>query len=112
MLFIFFTAVAGLTIPVAKHWSIKPIIDTKRNHFFEKYQPLLHIAEGCAAFPAVSAEGVVSAGLKTSGPPFGDCQNSVGQVYARLGSFSTKVCILYAWYFPKEQPPSKSISVY
>ena len=45
-----------------------------------------------------------SEGLKNTGSPTGKCDDSDGQVYSRATEIDGKLAIMYAWYFPKDQP--------
>ncbi|PWN52003.1 NPP1-domain-containing protein [Violaceomyces palustris] len=67
-----------------------------------KFAPQLKIINGCAAFPAVQANGDVSGGLQPTGSSNGDCESSTGQVYARSSSYNGAWAIMYSWYWPKD----------
>lgn len=43
-------------------------------------------------------------GLKPTGSPTGKCGGNKGQVYVRAKQLEDKYAIMYAWYFPKNQP--------
>jgi hypothetical protein len=47
---------------------------------------------------------VYSEGLKNTGSPNGKCGSNDGQVYSRATEVDGKLAIMYAWYFPKDQP--------
>lgn len=47
---------------------------------------------------------VYSGGLKQTGPINGKCSQSTGQLYVRSGNHRNRFGILYAYYFPKEEP--------
>ncbi|KAE8981363.1 hypothetical protein PF010_g22703 [Phytophthora fragariae] len=70
-----------------------------------KYKPRLHVSYGCQPYPAVQADGAVSAGLRGTGPANGECTGSTlgSQVYARSDWYKDKWAIMYAWYLPKGQ---------
>ncbi|KAE8374208.1 necrosis inducing protein [Aspergillus bertholletiae] len=70
------------------------------------YQPDLYVVNGCVPFPAVDAEGNTNAGLAPSGDPSGDCSSSTGQIYVRGGTYGDYYAVMYAWYFPKDEPSS------
>ena len=88
-----------------------------------KYKPTLKVVNGCVPFPAVDAEGnvsyvglllltvpdakpVIRGGLAPTGDPSGGCSSSVGQVYARATTFNNQFAIMYAWFWPKDEPAS------
>lgn len=76
---------------------------------FRLYQPFLKIDEGCVPFAAVNAQGDVSGGLEADGlsGKSGCDEPTNSQVYVRLGTHSgpdAKQGLMYAWFFPKEQP--------
>ena len=48
----------------------------------------------------------ISAGLKPTGPTNGDCTNSTGQIYSRASAYNGSYAIMYAWYWPKDEPIS------
>ncbi|GMF15999.1 unnamed protein product [Phytophthora lilii] len=79
----------------------EPTTDSEKSAV--KYKPQLHISYGCHPYPAVQADGSVSAGLKWSGVADGDCKGSGlgSQVYSRSDWYEDKWAILYTWYFPK-----------
>ncbi|KAK2685152.1 hypothetical protein QWA68_016432 [Fusarium oxysporum] len=94
---------------VVNHDSLNPIPKTIRNDkvgaAIDRWQPLLHIADGCQPYTAVDANGNVSGGLQDSGSKTGGCKDtSKGQTYARAGMHNGKLAIMYAWYWPKDQP--------
>ncbi|KAE8356814.1 necrosis inducing protein-domain-containing protein [Aspergillus coremiiformis] len=70
------------------------------------YQPHLYVANGCVPFPAVDAEGNTNAGLKPTGDSHGHCSKSTGQIYVRGAPYGGHYGLLYAWYFPKDEPSS------
>ncbi|GMF12903.1 unnamed protein product [Phytophthora lilii] len=81
----------------------EPTTDSEKTAI--KYKPQLHISYGCHPYPAVQADGSVSAGLKWAGWADGDCKGSDlgSQVYSRSDWYKDKWAIMYAWYFPKGQ---------
>ncbi|GMF12889.1 unnamed protein product [Phytophthora lilii] len=83
----------------------EPTTDSEKTAI--KYKPQLHISDGCHPYPAVQANGSVSAGLKWAGWADGDCKGSGlgSQVYSRSDWFRGKWAIMYAWYFSKGRQP-------
>ncbi|KAG7397226.1 hypothetical protein PHYBOEH_001104 [Phytophthora boehmeriae] len=74
-----------------------------------RFKPALDVVDGCNPYPAVNAAGETSAGLKASGSPSGDCKGHIGsQIYGRAGWYSDLWAIMYAWYFPKTNIPSRT----
>lgn len=45
-----------------------------------------------------------SEGLSPTGDPAGDCTSSTGQIYTRSSSANGAFAIMYAWYWPKDEP--------
>ncbi|KAG7377736.1 hypothetical protein PHYBOEH_000705 [Phytophthora boehmeriae] len=77
-----------------------PVTDSEKAGV--KFKPELHILTGCVPYPAVSAAGEITGGLKGTGgtsgcegPPLG------AQIYGRAGWQNDVWAIMYAWYFPK-----------
>ncbi|KAI1030695.1 hypothetical protein LB503_012995 [Fusarium chuoi] len=71
----------------------------------DRWQPLLHIADGCQPYTAVDTNGNVNGGLQDSGSKTGGCKDTrKGQTYARAAIHNGKLAIMYAWYWPKDQP--------
>ncbi|WP_366290945.1 NPP1 family protein [Paenibacillus sp. AN1007] len=70
----------------------------------KRFQPFLKVYHGCVPFPAVDAQGNTSAGLATSGSHNGGCSSNLGQVYSRSAWHNGVWAIMYAWYFPKDNP--------
>ncbi|OWZ05480.1 Necrosis inducing protein NPP1 [Phytophthora megakarya] len=110
-----FAAIASLIVVQAAvtsidHDKVKPFTQPKpttdSDQAAVKYKPLLTVSYGCQPYPAVQANGAVSAGLKGNGPIDGDCTNPPlgSQVYARSGRYKDKWAIMYAWYLPKGKP--------
>ncbi|KAH6972771.1 necrosis and ethylene inducing peptide [Ilyonectria sp. MPI-CAGE-AT-0026] len=94
---------------VVNHDSLNPIGKTIQGgaigSAIDKFQPLLHIAHGCQPYTAVDKQGNTSGGLQDSGTTAGGCKDtSKGQTYARARVFNGKLAIMYAWYWPKDQP--------
>ncbi|EGZ20226.1 necrosis inducing-like protein NPP1 type [Phytophthora sojae] len=73
-----------------------------------KLKPRLFINNGCHLHPAVNANGDTSGGLKPKGSPEGGCRGSGSgsQVYryGRSTWYNGVWAIMYAWYFPKDEP--------
>ncbi|KAK7061097.1 hypothetical protein VNI00_000833 [Paramarasmius palmivorus] len=69
-----------------------------------RFQPQLHIGNGCYSYPAVDAQGNWSGGLKPTGAPSAACKDtSKGQTYVRSTSYKGKTAFVYAWYMPKDE---------
>lgn len=81
----------------------QPIPTTDSDKAAVKYKPQLLVSYGCHPYPAVQADGSVSAGLRGSGPIDGEREGSSlgSQVYARSDWYKDKWAIMYAWYPPK-----------
>ncbi|PCD22084.1 hypothetical protein AU210_015884 [Fusarium oxysporum f. sp. radicis-cucumerinum] len=99
---------------VVNHDSLNPIPKTiqpgRIGDAIDRWQPLLHIADGCQPYTAVDKDGNVSGGLQDSGSRTGGCRDtSKGQTYARATMHNGKLAILYAWYWPKDQPASGNV---
>ncbi|KAL3664371.1 hypothetical protein V7S43_010694 [Phytophthora oleae] len=82
----------------------KPTTDSEKAAV--KYKPQLLVSYGCHPYPAVQADGSVSAGLRGSGPMDGECQGPAlgSQVYSRSDWYKDKWAIVYSWYLPKGKP--------
>ncbi|OHE93840.1 necrosis inducing protein [Colletotrichum orchidophilum] len=112
---------------VVAHDSLSPLPTRVQNNGIGKsivrFNPLLHIAHGCQPYPAVNDAGDTrwapirslqgytrlmlgtSGGLSPTGTSSGGCRDtSKGQTYARGAWYRGKYAILYAWFFPKDQP--------
>ncbi|GMF25609.1 unnamed protein product [Phytophthora lilii] len=79
-----------------------------------KFKPQLKITNGCHPYPAVQANGSVSAGLKwTFLGRSGDCEGSPlgSQVYSRSAWHRDVWAIMYAWYFPKGRQATGGIGI-
>jgi hypothetical protein len=97
---------AALAYNVIDHDQVQPIY-TGASDLELYYQPRLAIADkGCDPYPAVDANGHVSGGLAPDGSSDGDCTRSVGQVYSRYTRYDNKCAIMYAWFMPKDMPPT------
>ncbi|MFC0214630.1 NPP1 family protein [Paenibacillus chartarius] len=70
------------------------------------FQPTLKVTNGCVPFPAVDAQGNTSGGLSPTGGSDAGCSSSTGQVYSRSTWYNGVWAIMYAWYFPKDEPSS------
>ncbi|KAK1942627.1 hypothetical protein P3T76_006126 [Phytophthora citrophthora] len=92
------------------HDTVKPFSQPKPKTDSEKaavkFKPQLLVSYGCHPYPAVQADGSVSAGLKGSGPVDGECGGSDlgSQVYSRSDWYKDKWAIMYTWYLPKGRP--------
>ncbi|EGZ08295.1 necrosis inducing-like protein NPP1 type [Phytophthora sojae] len=77
-----------------------------------KFKPFLEVSYGCEPYPAVSANGSVSASLKWTGKNDGDCEGSAlgSQVYSRSDWYKDKWAMMYAWYFPKGWQGASTVS--
>ncbi|KAG1702254.1 hypothetical protein DVH05_010044 [Phytophthora capsici] len=109
------SAVAALVAVQAEvtyidHDTVKPFPQPKPKTDSEKaavkYKPQLLVSYGCHPYPAVQADGSVSAGLKGTGPAAGECGGSAlgSQVYSRSDWYKDKWAIMYSWYLPKGRP--------
>ncbi|PNH48330.1 hypothetical protein VD0004_g235 [Verticillium dahliae] len=99
--------------PKVNHDSINPVRDTlgPNGDMIRKFQPLLHIAHGCQPYSAVNTRGEVNAGLQDSGTTAGGCkETSKGQTYARSMTLNGQFGIMYAWYWPKDQPADGNLA--
>ncbi|XP_014550634.1 hypothetical protein COCVIDRAFT_114971 [Bipolaris victoriae FI3] len=94
---------------VVNHDSLNPIRTRLQpgaiGRAIERFQPLLHIAHGCQPYTAVDDNGNTSGGLQDTGSTDGGCRDrNKGQTYARAAWHRGKFAIMYAWYWPKDQP--------
>ncbi|OJJ45129.1 hypothetical protein ASPZODRAFT_100336 [Penicilliopsis zonata CBS 506.65] len=80
--------------------------DNTTGDVYLAYQPYLYVINGCVPFPAVNAEGETNAGLKPTGAQDGDCSSNTGQIYVRGTEYGDYYALMYAWYFPKDEPSS------
>ncbi|EPQ27597.1 uncharacterized protein PFL1_04735 [Pseudozyma flocculosa PF-1] len=69
-----------------------------------RFNPSLHVGNGCYPYAAVQANGDWSGGLAPTGAPSAACkdQTKPGQVYVRSKWYRGKWAIVYSWYFPKD----------
>ncbi|KAF9694266.1 hypothetical protein EKO04_008081 [Ascochyta lentis] len=100
---------------VVAHDSLKPIPTRVQSgvvgRAIERFAPLLHIAHGCQPYTAVDDAGNTSGGLQDTGNVSAGCRDqSKGQLYARATWHKEKFAILYAWYFPKDQPNAGNVA--
>ncbi|KAH6652756.1 necrosis inducing protein [Truncatella angustata] len=77
---------------------------TTAGTLYLKYKPFLYRLNGCVPYPAVDASGNTNEGLSPTGDPAGDCTSSTGQIYTRSESANGAFAIMYAWYWPKDEP--------
>ncbi|KAK1456408.1 necrosis- and ethylene-inducing protein and ethylene inducing peptide [Colletotrichum melonis] len=97
------------------HDSLNPVVDTlgPNGNVIKKFQPLLHIAHGCQPYPAVNKNNQIregSGGLQDTGTTSGGCKDgNKGQTYARSMTLNGKFGIMYAWYWPKDQPADGNV---
>jgi len=100
-------AAVSADVNMIDHDTVQPFVQveptTNSEKLAVKYKPQLHISYGCHPYPAVNANGSVSAGLKWAGWADGECKGSGlgSQVYSRSDWYEDKWAIMYAWYFPK-----------
>ncbi|PNP75965.1 hypothetical protein FNYG_10523 [Fusarium nygamai] len=91
---------------IVNHDSLNPLEKTIEKGAIgaaiDRWQPLLHIADGCQPYIAVGTNGNVN---YDSGSKTGGCKDtSKDQTYARAAVHNGKLAIMYAWYWPKDQP--------
>ncbi|KAH7046044.1 necrosis and ethylene-inducing protein [Macrophomina phaseolina] len=94
---------------VVAHDSLSPLPEAIRSGTegdgIKRFEPLLHIAHGCQPYPAVNEAGDTSGGLQDTGSHAGGCRDETkGQTYVRAAWHNGRFCIMYAWYWPKDQP--------
>ncbi|KAM0330483.1 hypothetical protein ACHAQA_003427 [Verticillium albo-atrum] len=76
-----------------------------------KFNPRLHIANGCQPYTAVNDAGDTSGGLQDSGNISAGCRDqSKGQTYARAKVVNGQLAIMYAFYMPKDQPIAGNVA--
>ncbi|PSN65306.1 necrosis-and ethylene-inducing protein-like protein 1 precursor [Corynespora cassiicola Philippines] len=97
------------TRAVVNHDSLNPVRTRLQSgaigRSIERFTPLMHIAHGCQPYTAVDDAGNTSGGLQDSGTSSGGCRDtSKGQIYARAAWHGGRFAIMYAWYWPKDQP--------
>ncbi|CAD6445752.1 b29d4030-e5d4-4845-8046-44addc3524ed [Sclerotinia trifoliorum] len=75
-----------------------------------RFEPYIHIAHGCQPYSAVDGNGNTSGGLQDTGNVAAGCSDpNKGQTYVRGGWSGGKYGIMYAWYFPKDQPAAGNV---
>ncbi|KAF5963177.1 NPP1 domain-containing protein [Fusarium bulbicola] len=84
---------------VVNHDSLNPVKKTIEGGAIgaaiHRWQPLLHIADGCQPYTAVDTNGKVSGGLQDSGSKTGGCKDTTkGQTYARAAMHNGKLAII------------------
>ncbi|KAL1638686.1 hypothetical protein SLS58_008718 [Diplodia intermedia] len=94
------------TVP---HDSLNPLPEAIRTGTegdgIKRFAPQLHIAHGCQPYTAVNDAGDTSGGLQDTGSSTGGCRDTTkGQTYTRGAWHNGRFGIMYAWYFPKDQP--------
>ncbi|KAG7399902.1 hypothetical protein PHYBOEH_007588 [Phytophthora boehmeriae] len=101
------TAIGAATI---EHDKVQPFAQPHPVTISEKvairFKPSLAVEGGCHPYPAVNAAGEINGGLKPSGSPSGGCEKPKlgSQIYGRAGWHNDLWAIMYAWYFPKDDP--------
>lgn len=101
-----FASGSVLAYNVINHYQVQPIY-TGASDLEKYYQPRLSIGDkGCDPYPAVDANGNVSAGLAPRGSSNGECTTSVGQIYSRYANYYGECAVMYSWFMPKDMPPS------
>ncbi|KAJ3469655.1 hypothetical protein MRS44_003720 [Fusarium solani] len=102
---------------IVPHDSIGPVLPKtqggKIGNAMERFQPFLHIAHGCQPYTASNEQvdiSVGSGGLQDSGNPSAGCRDrNKGQTYVRGAWHKGKFGLMYAWYFPKDQPNAGNV---
>ncbi|RAL62499.1 hypothetical protein DID88_005064 [Monilinia fructigena] len=75
-----------------------------------KFEPFLLISHGCQPYSAVDGNGNTSGGLQDTGNVSAGCRDMTkGQTYVRGGWHGNRYGIMYAWYFPKDQPAAGNV---
>ncbi|KAF3004404.1 hypothetical protein E8E13_010211 [Curvularia kusanoi] len=102
------------TRAVVNHDSLSPIPTRLQGgnigRAIQMFSPLLHIAHGCQPYTAADDAGNVSGGLQDTGNVSAGCRDpNKGQTYARAAWHKGKFGIMYAWYFPKDQPNAGNV---
>ncbi|POM59252.1 hypothetical protein PHPALM_32048 [Phytophthora palmivora] len=104
---VFFVAVVASAKETTDHDKVLPIPQPEPVTVSEKaailFKPQLYTYQYvCVSFPAVSAAGEVTGGLKgTNGNDACKYAPKGSQVYGRAGWYKDLWAIMYAWYFPK-----------
>ncbi|KAG4414082.1 hypothetical protein IFR04_012783 [Cadophora malorum] len=76
-----------------------------------RFEPYLHIAHGCQVMTAVNENGDTSGGLQDSGNPSAGCRfTDRQQTYVRTAWHNGRFAIMYAWYWPKDQPNAGNVA--
>lgn len=103
-----FAGISGAHASVINHDAVQTINESNPSNVSQltaqDFKPYLKVYNGCVPFPSVDQAGNVGGGLKTTGPSNGGCSSSRGQIYARSTWYRGVWAIMYAWYFPKDEP--------
>ncbi|KIL84557.1 hypothetical protein FAVG1_12082 [Fusarium avenaceum] len=99
---------------IVAHDSLGPVLPRTQGgrigNSVERFQPWLHIAHGCQPYTASNDAGDISGGLQDTGNPSAGCRDkNKGQTYVRAAWHKGKFGIMYAWYFPKDQPNAGNV---
>nr|ABB43261.1 necrosis- and ethylene-inducing protein 1 precursor [Botrytis tulipae] len=99
---------------VVAHDSINPwpenVPGNAIGNTLRKFEPFIHIAHGCQPYSAVDGFGNTSGGLQDTGNVSAGCRDqSKGQTYVRGGWSGGRYGIMYAWYWPKDQPTAGNV---
>ncbi|APA09172.1 hypothetical protein SS1G_03080 [Sclerotinia sclerotiorum 1980 UF-70] len=99
---------------VVNHDSINPwpenVPGGALGNTLKRFEPYLHIAHGCQPYSAVDGYGNTSGGLQDTGNISAGCRDQAkGQTYVRGAWSGGKYGIMYAWYFPKDQPAAGNV---
>ncbi|RXG50670.1 hypothetical protein VDGE_06993 [Verticillium dahliae] len=100
---------------VVPHDSLNPVTQRVQTgaigDAIAKFNPLLHIANGCQPYTAVNDAGDTSGGLQDSGNISAGCRDqSKGQTYARAKVVNGQLAIMYSFYMPKDQPIAGNVA--
>ncbi|KZM27890.1 uncharacterized protein EKO05_0006737 [Ascochyta rabiei] len=100
---------------VVNHDSLNPIHTRVQGgaigRAIERFQPLLHIAHGCQPYTAVDDAGNTSGGLQDTGNVSAGCRDpNKGQTYVRAAWHKGKFAMMFAWYWPKDQPAAGNVA--
>ncbi|KAF7881455.1 hypothetical protein EAF00_011824 [Botryotinia globosa] len=89
-----------------------PSTHGEKTYLVKKFEPFLYIALGCQPYSAVDGNGNTSGGLQDTGNVSnGYRDQSKGRTYVRGGWSGGRYGIMYAWYFPKDQPAAGNVYV-
>ncbi|KAK8020417.1 necrosis-and ethylene-inducing protein-like protein 1 precursor [Apiospora arundinis] len=108
-----FLAAATLAYPIQQRDAIgngnivglpESVPSNAAGELYLKYKPYLLRDSGCVPYPAVDSQGNTNEGLEPKGGPSADCLSSTGQIYARAATVNGSHGIMYAWYWPKDEP--------